>query len=187
MSRTLHPSTIVPPGFRVESAGDDGAVTIVTVRHTGKSILVLVARRTPSGSIAAIPDGLRIAAGRTTSPPNRRRTAFPMRRAILSARNLHGTLSKDVLAPGRGEPRAWRASSIASDLPSAGPGREFARRLMVPVSNDTLLRVVRRRGCPTFPAPTVVGWTIGRGNATSATARSFAISNGGDQYASCGS
>ena len=37
MSRTLHPSTIVPPGFRVESAVDDGAVTIITVRHTGKS------------------------------------------------------------------------------------------------------------------------------------------------------
>ena len=37
MSRTLHPSTILPPGFRVESAVDDGAVTIITVRHTGKS------------------------------------------------------------------------------------------------------------------------------------------------------
>ena len=28
---------------------------------------------------------------------------------------------------------------------------------MLPVSNDTLLRVVRRRGCPPFPAPSVVG------------------------------
>src|SRR5277367_5494172 len=28
---------------------------------------------------------------------------------------------------------------------------------MLPVSNDTLLRVVRRRGCPPFAAPTVIG------------------------------
>ena len=28
---------------------------------------------------------------------------------------------------------------------------------MLPVSNDTLLRVVRRRGCPPFAAPSVIG------------------------------
>ena len=32
----------------------------------------------------------------------------------------------------------------------------FAHRLMLPVSNDTLLRLVRRRGSPRFEAPTVV-------------------------------
>jgi transposase len=32
----------------------------------------------------------------------------------------------------------------------------FSRRVL-PVSNDTLLRVVRRRGCPHFVPPTVVG------------------------------
>jgi transposase len=37
------------------------------------------------------------------------------------------------------------------------PAANIARRLMLPVSNDTLLRVVRRRGCPPFPAPSVVG------------------------------
>ena len=33
----------------------------------------------------------------------------------------------------------------------------FARRLMVPVSNDTFLRVVRRRRSPVHPRPCVVG------------------------------
>src|SRR5271155_3471204 len=37
------------------------------------------------------------------------------------------------------------------------PAASFARRLMLPVSNDTLLRVVRRRGCPAFTPPTVIG------------------------------
>src|SRR6202789_3237559 len=37
------------------------------------------------------------------------------------------------------------------------PAASLARRLMLPVSNDTLLRVVRRRGCPAFTPPTVIG------------------------------
>jgi transposase len=37
------------------------------------------------------------------------------------------------------------------------PAASFARRLMLPVSNDTLLRVVRRRGCPPVPPPIVIG------------------------------
>lgn len=38
-----------------------------------------------------------------------------------------------------------------------GQHRVFAGRVMMPVSNDTLLCVVRRRGCPPFPAPNVIG------------------------------
>lgn len=36
-------------------------------------------------------------------------------------------------------------------------GASVARRLLLPVSNDTLLRVVRRHGCPQAPPPTVIG------------------------------
>lgn len=37
------------------------------------------------------------------------------------------------------------------------PAARFSRRLMTPVSNDTLLRVVRRWGRPSFAAPNVIG------------------------------
>jgi transposase len=37
------------------------------------------------------------------------------------------------------------------------PGQSLAQRLLLPVSNDTLLRVVRRYGTPRFVPPTVVG------------------------------
>lgn len=37
------------------------------------------------------------------------------------------------------------------------PGARFAERLMTPVSNDTLLRSIRRRGRSEFPAPKVIG------------------------------
>ena len=51
--------------------------------------------------------------------------------------------------------RLYRASSRACFGRSTGG--QLARRLMLPVSNDTLLRLVRRRGTPHFHAPTVVG------------------------------
>ena len=37
------------------------------------------------------------------------------------------------------------------------PGARLARRLMMPVSNDTLLRSIRRRGRPGFAPPRVIG------------------------------
>lgn len=37
------------------------------------------------------------------------------------------------------------------------PAARFAQRLMLPVSNDTLLRIVRKHGSPRFVPPTVVG------------------------------
>ena len=37
------------------------------------------------------------------------------------------------------------------------PAASFARRLSMPISNDTLLRALRRRGFPSFPLPSVIG------------------------------
>lgn len=37
------------------------------------------------------------------------------------------------------------------------PGQSLARRLLLPVSKDTLLRAVRRRGAPQFVPPAVIG------------------------------
>lgn len=75
------------------------------------------------------------------------------RRVIFTER-----FSEDVLAPSAR--RTARLDCLVHHLGLALGGRpaaSFARRLMLPVSNDTLLRVVRRRGRPPFPPPTVVG------------------------------
>ena len=42
------------------------------------------------------------------------------------------------------------------------PAASFARRLMVPASNDILLRVVRRRGRPRFVPSASLASTIGQ-------------------------
>jgi hypothetical protein len=47
------------------------------------------------------------------------------------------------------------------------PGQSFARRLVIPVSKDTLLRVVRRRTAEPISAPKVIGiddWAWKRGH-----------------------
>lgn len=50
-------------------------------------------------------------------------------------------------------PGGWVIVSAIAPIPAA----TFAKRLMLPVSNNTLLRVVRRRGSPRFVPPTVIG------------------------------
>ncbi|TDX61403.1 transposase IS204/IS1001/IS1096/IS1165 family protein [Methylosinus sp. sav-2] len=56
--------------------------------------------------------------------------------------------------------RTARLENVVHHLALALGGRSAAgraRRLMMPVSNDTLLRVVRRGGRPSSPPPTVIG------------------------------
>ena len=94
--------------------------------------------------------------------------------AVLCGRRVFTErFDADVLEPWAR--RTARLDHIVHHLGLALGGRpaaSFARRLMVPVSKDTLLRLVRRRGSPRFVPPTVIGSTTGRGGATSAMARS---------------
>lgn len=63
-----------------------------------------------------------------------------------------------LLVLGHGARADWKHSFITLGLAFGGrPAASFAQRLMLPVSNDTLLRVVRRRGTPPSPAPTAIG------------------------------
>jgi transposase len=79
--------------------------------------------------------------------------------AVLCGRRIFNErFDADVLAPWAR--RTARLDRIVHHLALALGGRpaaSFARRLMLPVSNDTLLRLVRRRGAPHFEAPIVVG------------------------------
>jgi transposase len=77
---------------------------------------------------------------------------------LCSRRIFAERFHSDLLAPWAR--RTSRLEHIVHHLALALGGRpaaSFARRLMVPVSNDTLLRVVRRRGRRPFVPPTVIG------------------------------
>lgn len=159
VQRVLHPSALVPPGFVVESAIHDGTATVITVRPTGDTSLC---------------PGCKSSSGRIHSRYQRCLSDLPLagrpvrlmvvaRRfrcdATLCARRIFtGRFDNSILVPWAR--RTTRLDFVVHHLGLALGGRpaaSFAGRLMMPVSNDTLLRVVRRRGCPPFAAPNVIG------------------------------
>jgi transposase len=159
MGRVFRASALAPRGFVVESAVCEGVGTLITVRAVSR---------------ASTCPGCGTRSGRVHSRYRRRLADLPMAgrpvRMVVMARRFHcdavlcgrriftERFDRDVLAPWAR--RTARLDHIVHYLGLALGGRpaaSFARRLMLPVSNDTLLRVVRRHGSPRFIAPTVIG------------------------------
>ena len=154
MQRALRPSALVPRGFDVESAFCDGATTVITVRPTSGESLC---------------PGCGAGSRRIHSRYQRRLTDLPLAgrqvRLMVVARRFRcdTVLCSRRIFTERFEDGAlvpWARRTARLDLVvhhlglalGGRPAASFARRLMLPVSNDTLLRVVRRRGCPPFAA-----------------------------------
>src|SRR5436190_17545020 len=159
MQQALRPSALVPLGFVVENATCDGATTVITVRHASRSspcpecgtsserIHSRYLRRVADLPLAGRPVRLVVVARR-----------FRCGADLCGRRIFTERFDDGVLAPWAR--RSGRLDYVIHHLGLALGGRpaaSFARRLMLPVSNDTLLRVVRRRGSPSFAPPTVVG------------------------------
>ena len=159
MQRALRPSALVPRGFDVESAFCDGATTVITVRPTSDTSLC---------------PGCGASSGRIHSRYQRRLTDLPLAgrqvRLVVVARRFRCVtvlcgrrIFTERFDDGALAPWARRTARLDLVVHHLGlalggrPAASFARRLMLPVSNDTLLRVVRRRGCPPFAAPSVIG------------------------------
>jgi transposase len=147
MQQALHRSSLVPGWFVVESACYEGDKAVITVRA--------------SGSVGLCPSCGTVSR-RIYSRYRRRVTDLPLsgrvvellviaRRfrcdAVLCGRQIFTERFADgILAPSAR--RTARLDSIVHHLGLALGGRPaagFAKRLMLPVSKDTLLRVVRRR------------------------------------------
>src|SRR5271163_2203211 len=159
MQQSLSRSSLVPSGFVVESAFCNADKTTITVR--------------PSGWFGLCPS-CGTASRRVHSRYRRRVTDLPLsgrsvqlvviaRRfrcdAVLCGRQIFTERFADgVLAPSAR--RTARLDSIVHHLGLALGGRPaagFAKRLMLPVSKDTLLRVVRRRSRPPSDPLRVIG------------------------------
>src|SRR5271166_3887180 len=159
MRHAFRPSTLVPRGFAVDGVVSDESGVAITVHSTSSGNACpecgSVSERVHSRyrrCLADLPMAGRPV--RIVVMARRFRCAVVLcRRRIFAER-----FGRDVLAPwGR---RTARLEHIVHHLALALGGRpaaSFARRLMLPVSNDTLLRVVRGRGSPRFVPPTVVG------------------------------
>jgi transposase len=159
MGQALRPSSLVPRGFVVAGATSEAGATLIAVR--------------PMSMASACPScGTR--SGRIHSRYRRRLSDLPLAgkpvRLVVLVRRFHcdavlcgrrifaERFDENVLAPWAR--RTARLDDIVHHLGlvlGGRPAASFAQRLMLPVSNDTLLRVVRRRGSPRFVPPTVIG------------------------------
>ena len=157
--QALRPSALVPHGFEVANAVCDGATTVITVRHMSKAnpcpSCGASSERVHSRYLRRLSD-LPLAGRRVRLVVIARRFRC---RAVLCGRRIFTERFDDgVLAPW--SRRTARLDYVVHHLGLALGGRpvaSFARRLMLPVSNDTLLRVVRKRGCLPFVPPSVIG------------------------------
>ncbi len=159
MQQAVRASALVPRGFVVNHTTNDDGSTVITVR--------------PASKASACP-GCGTRSDRVHSRYQRRLADLPIsghpvwlvvlaRRfychAVLCGRRVFTEhFDADVLAPWAR--RTARLEHIVHHLGLALGGRPaaaFARRLMVPASNDTLLRTVQRHGSPRFLPPTVIG------------------------------
>lgn len=157
MARTLNAAALIPVGLEMDSVSDAGVVTVITVRS--------------ATGLGACPD-CGEAAGRVHSRYTRTLGDLPLAgrsvqltllvrrfrcdRTLCARRIFSARL--DAVAPWAR--RTARLDELVHHLGLALGGRpaaSFARRLQLRVSNDTLLRVVRRRGIPTFAPPQVIG------------------------------
>ena len=159
MRHAVQASSLVPIGFVVEGVSNDFGGPVLTVRAASET------SRCP---------GCGAASARIHSRYQRRLTDLPIANKpvhiVILARRFHcdavlcgrrifaERFDEKVLAPWAR--RTTRLDQIVHCLGLALGGRPaagFARRLMLPVSNDTLLRVVRRRRRSRFAPPTVIG------------------------------
>ncbi|MDZ5650598.1 ISL3 family transposase [Nitrospirillum sp. BR 11828] len=159
----MHPkifrSTFVLPGMEIIDVADDGTVIRLSVRSSSA-----VSRCPGCGSpsrrvhsryrrrLMDLP-----AAGRTAQLTLLARRFFCD--AVLCGRRVFTERFDPTILT----PRARRTARLDKIIHHLGlalggrPAAAMAQRLMMPVSNDTLLRVVRRQGSPKFVPPTVIG------------------------------
>lgn len=159
MDQGARPCRLVPSGFAVMRSEIDGDHAIVTVRASTSSGACpscgVCSRRVQSRYWRRASD-LPIAGRRVQLEVMVRRFWCD---AVLCGRRIFAErFGDDVLAPM--SRRTGRLEVIVHHLGLALGGRpaaSFAERLMVPVSNDTLLRVVRRNAQMPSNTLTVVG------------------------------
>ena len=162
--QSLHASKLVPLGFSADDALSDDDSTVVTIHGTSAISACpscgVISDRVHSRYPRRLAD-LPIAGRRVVLMLQARRFRCD---AVLCARRIFTERFDDnVLKPWAR--RTARLDQIVHCLALALGGRpaaSFARRLSMPVSNDTLLRAVRRRGSPSFAPPAIIGiddWT----------------------------
>jgi transposase len=156
---SLQAASLAPPGFVVESAVDDQACVVIRVRSDRDRAECpkcnSASQRIHSRYLRGLAD-LPIA-GRTV------KLLVLVRRFRCDAAHCVRQIFAERFDPAAIVPWARRTARLDQIVHCLGlalggrPAAAFADRLRLPVSNDTLLRLVRRRAARGFAVPTAVG------------------------------
>jgi transposase len=158
--QSFHASQLLPPGFCAVEALNDVENAVITIRARSRGSACpscgVVSGRVHSRYPRRLAD-LPIAGRRVVLTLQARRfrcVTVPCERRIFTER-----FDDKILKPWARR-TTTRLDRIVHCLALALGGRpavSFARRLSIPISNDTLLRAVRKRGSPIFSPPVVIG------------------------------
>ncbi|MER8373498.1 ISL3 family transposase [Mesorhizobium sp. M1406] len=169
MVRNLRLSSLIPAGLAVEAIAESEGVIAVTARSGAPAgpcpLCRRVSHRIHSRYLRRVSD-LPCAGMKVELHLVARRFICD---APLCRRRIFAERFDDCVVAERSR-RTSRLECIVHHLGLALGGRpaaSFAKRLMVPVSNDTLLRVVRRRACLQTDPLKIVGiddWAFRRGH-----------------------
>ena len=151
--QSFRASQLLPPGFCAVDASSDIESAVVTIRA--------VSANSSCPCCGAISDRVRYPRCLADLPIAGRRAVLMLQarrfrcEAVLCERRIFTERFEDnILKPWAR--RTARIDQIVHCLALVLGGRpavSFARRLSIPVSNDTLLRAVRKRGQPELHAP----------------------------------
>ena len=152
-------ASLIPPGLEVDSVDDGEDSLVVTARSRAVAAACpacgTASRRVQSHYVRCPSDlpcaGRRV---RLRLLVRRFRCGVPgCQRQVFAERFGTAVLPERARRTGRLEEVVHHLGLALGGRPGSG----FARRLMLPVSNDTLLRVVRRRALPRTEPLTVIG------------------------------
>lgn len=158
MSTKLCASDLVPAGFsaeRITRVGDETCILLSRTNATAACPACGRMSRTVRSRYCRQVADLPLSGRRVRLLVRTRRFACD---AVLCGRQIFAERFGDVLPPYAR--RTGRLEHVVHHLALALGGRpaaRFAQRLMLPVSNDTLLRVIRRQGLPPSAPPSVIG------------------------------
>jgi transposase len=159
MGSALRAQSLLPDGLLVENIQHDEDEIVAVARSPSPT------SRCPACGTMSAQIHSRYERLLTDLPAHGRRVRIRLqvRRFRCGGEHCPKTTFAERLGDGIAQPWARRSSRLESIIHYVGlalggrPGQSLARRLLLPVSNDTLLRIVRRRGTPRFVPPTVIG------------------------------
>ena len=152
-------ASLIPHGLEVDSVDDGEGMLVVTARSNAVTascpLCGAASRRVQSHYVRQPSDLPCVGRGvRLRLVVRRFRCDVPScRRQVFAERFGTTVLAERARRTGRLEEVVHHLDLAMGGRPGAG----FAQRLMLPVSNDTLLRVVRRRALPQTGPLTVIG------------------------------